>query len=151
MDGFLSEADDRERMPPPGKVAEVGKAAIFQAPKDVGVTLPATVGASRVGEAMQSVTYIDRKAVAEKVQATLRTRAINTIPPRPSPEGAPYPGLPQEGCDPVHAVREPSHRRRRPSRSSKLNGFERIGLSRKPSSSPSAPEPDAKANGMPWA
>ncbi|MFO4986939.1 hypothetical protein RCK87_24640, partial [Salmonella enterica subsp. enterica serovar 1,4,[5],12:i:-] len=109
MDGFLSEADDRERMPPPGKVAEVGKAAIFQAPKDVGVTLPATVGASRVGEAMQSVTYIDRKAVAEKVRATLRTRAINTILPRPSPEGAPYPGLPQEGCDPVHAVREPSH------------------------------------------
>lgn len=107
MDAFLYETDDRERMPPLGKVAVVAvvgnedgahacHAAIFQALNDVGFTLPANVGGYWVGEAMQSVNYVDLKAVPEKVQATLATLATNTVHLARLLKANPYPGLPPE-------------------------------------------------------
>ncbi len=103
MDAFLYETDDRERMPPLGKVAVVAvvgnedgahacHAAIFQALNDVGFTLPANVGAYWVGEAMQSTNYVDLKAVPEKVQATLDTLATNTVHLARLLKTNPYPG-----------------------------------------------------------
>lgn len=88
LDAFLSEADDRGRMPAAGKVALVAvvgnedgahhcHAACFQALVDVGFTIPANAGCYWVGEAMGSVDYKDLKAMPEKVSETLGMAASN--------------------------------------------------------------------------
>ncbi|WP_352695525.1 NAD(P)H-dependent oxidoreductase [Mesorhizobium sp. M0587] len=67
MDAFLSETDEKGRMPASGKVALVAivgnedgahacHAACFQALNDVGFTLPANGGVYWVGQAMASGT-----------------------------------------------------------------------------------------------
>lgn len=108
LDAFLSETDPRQRMPAFGKVAVVAvvgnedgahhcHAATFQALNDVGFTIPATAGAYWVGEAMQSVNYVDLPAVPEKVQSTLDMLAANAAHLARLLKGRPYPGLPESG------------------------------------------------------
>ncbi|GAA4133584.1 flavodoxin family protein [Aminobacter aganoensis] len=89
LDAFLSETDDRGRMPSSGKVAVVlvvgnedgahhCHAACFQALNDVGFTIPANAGGYWVGEAMQDVNYIDLKKIPDKVKMTLEMLASNS-------------------------------------------------------------------------
>jgi multimeric flavodoxin WrbA len=88
LDAFLSEIDERGRMPATGKVAVVAvvgnedgahhcHAEVFQALNDVGFTIPANCGAYWVGEAMGSVNYIDLPEVPEKIRSTLDMMASN--------------------------------------------------------------------------
>jgi multimeric flavodoxin WrbA len=88
MDAFLSEADDRGRMPAAGKVALVAvvgnedgahhcHAACFQALCDVGFTIPANAGCYWVGEAMGSTDYKDLEKMPDKVKSTLDMAASN--------------------------------------------------------------------------
>lgn len=88
LDAFLSETDDRNRMPAAGKVALVAvvgnedgahacHAACFQALNDVGFTIPANAGIYWVGEAMQATNYVDLETVPEKVASTLEMAASN--------------------------------------------------------------------------
>jgi multimeric flavodoxin WrbA len=105
LDAFLSETDERQRMPAAGKVAVVAvvgnedgahhcHAAIFQALNDVGFTVPANAGAYWVGEAMQAVNYVDLPAIPEKVQATLDMLAANASHLARLLRASRYPGLP---------------------------------------------------------
>ena len=104
MDAFLSETDERQRMPSFGKLAvaaivgtEDGAHAItadlFQALNDVGWTIPAGGACYWVGEAMQSTDYKDLDAVPDKVAATARMLASNAAHLARLLKGAPYPGL----------------------------------------------------------
>ena len=88
MDGFLSETDDRGRMPAAGKVALVAvvgnedgahacHAACFQGLNDVGFTIPANAGVYWVGEAMNATNYVDLEKIPDPVQSTLNTAASN--------------------------------------------------------------------------
>lgn len=88
MDAFLSETDERGRMPSSGKVAVVlvvgnedgahhCHAACFQALNDVGFTIPANAGGYWVGEAMQDVNYVDLDEMPDKVRETLDMLASN--------------------------------------------------------------------------
>ncbi len=90
MDAFLSETDDRNRMPAAGKVALVAvvgnedgahlcHAATFQALNDVGFTVPANAGIYWVGEAMGSVNYVDLKETPDKVAQTIDMAASNAV------------------------------------------------------------------------
>ena len=90
MDAFLSETDDRSRMPAFGKVAAVAvvgnedgahhvHAEMFQALSDVGFTIPANGGAYWVGEAMQSTNYVDLDETPEKVAQTVEMLAANAV------------------------------------------------------------------------
>jgi len=104
LDAFLSETDDRKRMPAFGKVAVVAivgnedgahhcHAEIFQALNDVGFTIPACAGTYWVGEAMGSVDYKDLKEPYEKTVATTRMLASNAAHLAKLLKGANYPGL----------------------------------------------------------
>lgn len=88
MDAFLSETDDRNRMPAAGKVALVAivgnedgahacHAACFQALNDVGFTIPANSGVYWVGEAMQGTNYVDLEKTPDPVASSLATAASN--------------------------------------------------------------------------
>lgn len=88
MDAFLSETDDRGRMPAAGKVALVAvvgnedgahtcHAACFQALNDVGFTIPANSGVYWVGEAMQATNYVDLQGIPDPLQSSLETAASN--------------------------------------------------------------------------
>ena len=88
MDAFLSETDDKGRMPATGKVALVAvvgnedgahncHAQCFQALNDVGFTIPANAGVYWVGEAMGSVNYVDLDSIPDKVKETLDMAASN--------------------------------------------------------------------------
>lgn len=90
LDAFLSETDDRGRMPAAGKVALVAvvgnedgahhcHAACFQALSDVGFTIPANAGCYWVGEAMGSTDYKDLLETPEKVSGTLTMAASNAV------------------------------------------------------------------------
>ncbi|WP_299820596.1 NAD(P)H-dependent oxidoreductase [uncultured Jannaschia sp.] len=90
MDAFLSETDDRGRMPAAGKVALVAvvgnedgahacHAACFQAVNDVGFTIPANSGVYWVGEAMQATNYVDLETIPDAVASTLATAASNAV------------------------------------------------------------------------
>lgn len=105
MDAFLYETDDDNRMPASGKVAVVlvvgnedgahhCHAACFQALSDVGFTIPANGGAYWVGEAMQSVNYVDLDGVPEKVDESLAMLASNTLHLARLLRAKPYPGVP---------------------------------------------------------
>ena len=88
MDAFLSETDERGRMPAAGKVALVAvvgnedgahncHAACFQALNDVGFTIPANAGVYWVGEAMQATNYVDLQTIPDPLKTTLETAASN--------------------------------------------------------------------------
>jgi multimeric flavodoxin WrbA len=90
MDAFLSETDDKGRMPSYSKVAVaaiVGNedgahhsvAEIFQALNDVGWTIPAAGACYWVGEAMGDVDFKDLKSIPEKIAATAKTVAGNAF------------------------------------------------------------------------
>ncbi|HWK33416.1 MAG TPA: NAD(P)H-dependent oxidoreductase [Hyphomicrobium sp.] len=104
LDAFLSETDDRKRMPAFGKVAVVAivgnedgahhcHAETFQALNDVGFTIPAGAGTYWVGEAMGSTDYKDLKEPYEKTVATTRMLASNAAHLAKLLKGANYPGL----------------------------------------------------------
>lgn len=88
MDAFLSETNDKGRMPAAGKVALVAivgnedgahhcHAACFQALNDVGFTIAANSGVYWVGEAMQKINYVDLPGPPEPVRQTLAMAASN--------------------------------------------------------------------------
>lgn len=106
MDAFLSETDDRGRMPAAGKVALVAvvgnedgahtcHAACFQALNDVGFTIPANAGVYWVGEAMQATNYVDLETIPDPVQSTLNTAASNAAHLARLLKQSEYPGVPQ--------------------------------------------------------
>lgn len=88
MDAFLSETDDKGRMPAFGKVALVAivgnedgahhcHAACFQALNDVGFTIPANAGVYWVGEAMDDVNYVDLPQTPDAVSDMISMAASN--------------------------------------------------------------------------
>lgn len=88
MDAFLSETDEKGRMPSYGKVAVcavVGNedgahhtsAEVFQALNDVGFTIPAVAACYWVGEAMGSTDFKDLKKTPDKVVKTSAMVADN--------------------------------------------------------------------------
>lgn len=88
MDAFLSETDDKGRMPSYGKVAVAAivgnedgahfcSAQIFQALNDVGWTIPAVAACYWVGEAMGSTDCKDLDATPEMVTKTAKMVAGN--------------------------------------------------------------------------
>lgn len=90
MDAFLSETDDRGRMPAAGKVALVAivgnedgahhcHAECFQALNDVGFTIPANAGVYWVGEAMGKVNYVDLPKSPDVVEETMAMAAANAV------------------------------------------------------------------------
>jgi multimeric flavodoxin WrbA len=104
LDAFLSEADDRNRMPAAGKVAIVAvvgnedgahhcHAEVFQALNDVGFTIPANCGAYWVGEAMGSVNYADLPDVPKKLKSTLNMIGSNAAHLARLLKAAAYPGV----------------------------------------------------------
>lgn len=104
MDAFLSEADDKGRMPAAGKVALVAvvgnedgahhtHAACFQALNDVGFTIAANAGCYWVGEAMQTKDYKDFASPPQKVQETLDMAASNAAHLARLLRATPYPGV----------------------------------------------------------
>lgn len=107
MDAFLSETDDRKRMPSFGKVAVVAivgnedgahhcHAEIFQALNDVGFTIAAGAGTYWVGQAMGSVDYQDLEKPYDKTIQTTRMLASNAAHLAKMLKHAPYPGLQDE-------------------------------------------------------
>jgi len=88
MDAFLSETDEKGRMPSYGKIAvaaivgnedgaHAGSAQIFQALNDVGWTIPAIGVCYWVGEAMGSTDFKDLDETPEMVAKTARMLASN--------------------------------------------------------------------------
>ena len=103
MDAFLSETDDKGRMPSFGKVAvaaivgnEDGAHAItadlFQALNDVGWTIPAGGACYWVGEAMHSTDLKDLPEIPDKVEETANMLAINAAHLARLLKASPYPG-----------------------------------------------------------
>lgn len=103
MDAFLSETDDKGRMPSHGKVAVAAivgnedgahgsSAQLFQALNDVGWTIPAVAACYWVGEAMGSVDFADLKATPKKVTETAAMVAGNAAHLAGLLKETPYPG-----------------------------------------------------------
>ncbi|KGB52108.1 hypothetical protein FG91_03742 [Sphingopyxis sp. LC81] len=103
MDAFLSEADDRGRMPSYSKVAVAAivgnedgahnvSAQIFQALNDVGWTIPAVAACYWVGEAMGSTDFKDLEHRPRKVTETAKMVAANAAHLARLLKQAPYPG-----------------------------------------------------------
>ena len=108
MDAFLSETDDRGRMPSFGKIAVaaiVGNedgahritADLFQALNDVGWTIPAGGACYWVGEAMQKRDFKDLPEVPEPVRQTAAMLASNAAHLARLLKQAQYPGSEQRG------------------------------------------------------
>ena len=106
MDAFLSETDDRGRMPSFGKVAvaaivgnEDGAHAItgnlFQALNDVGWTIPSAAADYWVGEAMQKTDFQDLPKVPDAVQQGAAMLASNAAHLAKLLQGRPYSGVEQ--------------------------------------------------------
>lgn len=104
MDAFLSEGDDKGRMPTHGKVAAVAvvgnedgahhcHAELFQALNDVGFSLAPGAGTYWVGEAMGSVDYKDLAAPAEKTRSQTASLAANAVHLATLLKAAPYRGM----------------------------------------------------------
>jgi multimeric flavodoxin WrbA len=88
MDSFLGEIDEQGRYPTFGRVAVVAvvgnedgahhvTAELYQALADVGFTIPGGSSAYWVGEAMDSVNYVDLEKTPPKLADTIRTLACN--------------------------------------------------------------------------
>ncbi|WP_126977769.1 flavodoxin family protein [Frigidibacter oleivorans] len=104
MDAFLGEADDRQRMPPLGKVALVAvvgnedgahacHAACFQALSDVGFTIPPNAGIYWVGEAMGRVNYVDLPEPPDNVASAIELAVSNAVALARALKAHPYPGV----------------------------------------------------------
>ena len=103
MDAFLSETDDKGRMPSYSKVAVAAivgnedgahnvSSQIFQALNDVGWTIPAVAACYWVGEAMGSTDFKDLKETPKKVTETAKMVAANAAHLARLLKDAPYPG-----------------------------------------------------------
>ena len=103
MDAFLSETDDKGRMPSTSKVAVAAivgnedgahnvSSQIFQALNDVGWTIPAVAACYWVGEAMGSVDFKDLEHRPRKVTETTKMVAANAAHLARLLKEAPYPG-----------------------------------------------------------
>lgn len=103
MDAFLSETDDKGRMPSWSKVAvaaivgnedgaHFASAQLFQALNDVGYTIPAVAACYWVGEAMGSTDFKDLKQTPEKVTETAAMVAGNAVHLAKLLADNPYPG-----------------------------------------------------------
>jgi len=88
MDAFLSETDDKGRMPSFSKVAVAAivgnedgahwsSSQLFQTLNDVGWTIPATAACYWVGEAMGDVDFKDLPKTPRKVEETAKMVASN--------------------------------------------------------------------------
>lgn len=104
MDAFLSETDDKGRMPSFGKVAiaaivgnEDGAhsitASLYQALGDMGWTIPASGACYWVGEAMGKIDFKDLPQVPDKVQRTAAMTASNAAHLAKLLKGETYPGI----------------------------------------------------------
>ncbi|MFB0872768.1 MULTISPECIES: flavodoxin family protein [unclassified Sphingobium] len=107
MDAFLSETDDKGRMPSWSKVAvaaivgnedgaHAASAQMFQALNDVGWTIPAVAACYWVGEAMGSTDFKDLEKTPDKVLETARMVAGNAAHLAGLLKANPFPGLPDE-------------------------------------------------------
>ena len=105
MDAFLSETDERSRMPSMGKIAVaaiVGNedgahsvtADLFQALNDLGWTIPAGGACYWVGEAMQKTDFNELDGVPKNVRDTARMLASNAAHLARFLKQEPYPGIP---------------------------------------------------------
>lgn len=103
MDAFLSETDDKGRMPSYGKVAVAAivgnedgahwsSSQIFQSLNDTGFTIPAVAACYWVGEAMGSVDFKDLDKTPEKVTETAKMVASNAAHLAGLLKAKPYPG-----------------------------------------------------------
>lgn len=103
MDAFLSETDERGRMPSYGKVAVVAivgnedgahasSAQLFQSLNDTGWTIPAVAACYWVGEAMGSVDFKDLEHRPRKVSETAKMVAGNAAHLAGLLKATPYPG-----------------------------------------------------------
>ncbi len=104
MDAFLSETDERGRMPSFGKIALVAvvgnedgahcvSAQLYQALSDTGWTVPASAVAYWVGEAMGDVDFQDLPKVPDKVAETAAMAASNAAHLAGLLKERPYPGV----------------------------------------------------------
>jgi multimeric flavodoxin WrbA len=104
MDAFLSETDERKRMPSYGKVAVLAvvgnedgghcvTAQLYQALADEGWTIPAEGVAYWVGEAMQKTDFKDLPSIPEKVRQSAAMAASNAAHLAGLLSREPYPGL----------------------------------------------------------
>ena len=103
MDAFLSETDDKGRMPSYSKVvvaAIVGNedgahwatSQLFQSLNDTGWTIPASAACYWVGEAMQHTDFQDLKKRPPKVDESAKMVAANAVHLARLLGDAPYPG-----------------------------------------------------------
>jgi multimeric flavodoxin WrbA len=103
MDAFLSETDDKGRMPSFSKVAVaaiVGNedgahwstSQLFQMLNDVGWTIPATAACYWVGEAMGDTDFKDLPKTPKKVEETAKMVASNAAHLAGLLKGSNYPG-----------------------------------------------------------
>ena len=103
MDAFLSETDERERMPSYGCVATVAvvgnedgahhvAAELYQALNDVGFTLAANAMTYWVGEAMKDVDYKDLGDAPKETAAATAMMVRNAVHLASHLQKAPYPG-----------------------------------------------------------
>ncbi len=103
MDAFLSETDDKGRMPSYSKVAVaaiVGNedgahwstSQLFQSLNDTGWTIPAAAACYWVGEAMQETDFKDLGETPEKVTETAKMVAANAAHLAKLLKEKPYPG-----------------------------------------------------------
>lgn len=103
MDAFLSETDDRGRMPSFGKVAvaaivgnedgaHLATSQLFQALNDTGWTIPASAACYWVGEAMGSKDFKEFEQTPDKVSETAAMVASNAAHLAGLLKAKPYPG-----------------------------------------------------------
>ncbi|HEY9552693.1 flavodoxin family protein [Allosphingosinicella sp.] len=104
MDAFLSETDDKGRMPSFSKIAVVGivgnedgahaiTASLYQGLGDMGWTIPGGGACYWVGEAMGNIDFKDLPQVPEKVQQTADMLASNAAHLAGLLKKQPYPGV----------------------------------------------------------
>ena len=103
MDAFLSEIDDKGRMPSYSKVAVaaiVGNedgahwatSQLFQSLNDTGWTIPASAACYWVGEAMHHIDFQDLDHRPRKVTESAKMVAANAVHLARLLRDAPYPG-----------------------------------------------------------
>lgn len=103
MDAFLSETDDKGRMPSYGKVAVAAivgnedgahwsSAQLFQSLNDTGWTIPAVAACYWVGEAMGETDFKDLDETPDKVTETAAMVAGNAAHLAKLLKQSPYPG-----------------------------------------------------------
>lgn len=103
MDAFLSETDDKGRMPPYGKVAVAAvvgnedgahncSAQLYQALSDVGWTISPNAVSYWVGEAMHGTDFNELDSVPEVVSTTAKQVAGNAAHLARLLKASPYPG-----------------------------------------------------------